>query len=489
MKVTMCDGHAMTNDANTQWIKPSDAKSWSVCARRVWLDNKAAPDLAPIEDEFEQLIIDLGLAHESAVFQRLSTTLVVHTATSPEDTQRLVVEGVPVIYQAQLVDEANGFIGFPDFLIRHESGEYQPADAKLSLSEEKKEIQVQLGFYRRMLGSKLPAIVFLGDGEQALIGDEANPVTNEFVTEMRELLASDTEPMVRYSHSKCKVCPYYTHCKPPFEAREELSLLYGIQGRAASGLECAGIQTITSLAAADPSAIPDIPYLKGLENKRRAVAQAQSYLTGKVIQLNPVTLPDGRWVHFDIEDNPLTGSGEKHVYLWGFLVPEYAQENFEYVWTDTASEDEQGWLQFLALIERYRLQYPELVLAHYSSHERSTIRAYAKRYGMENSPTVEYLLSDKSPLFDLQKPVLDSLVLPLQGYGLKDICKHKGLVNFHWEDEGSGSQWSVVQFNRFLAETDPQAKARLRADILGYNRDDVIATRRLEEWLRGKFMA
>ena len=106
---------------------------------------------------------------------------------------------------------------------------------------------------------------------------------------------------------------------------------------------------------------------------------------------------------------------------------------------------------------------------------------------MEDNATVTYLLGKDSPLFDIQKPVLDSLVLPLQGYGLKDICKHKDLVNFQWQDDDSGSQWSVVQFNRFLEETDPPVKVKLKTDILGYNRDDVIATRRLEEWLRKNF--
>ncbi|MBV1928169.1 MAG: TM0106 family RecB-like putative nuclease, partial [Gammaproteobacteria bacterium] len=370
----------------------------------------------------------------------------------------------------------------------HTSGEYQPADAKLSLSEDKKEIQVQLGFYRRMLNSNLPAIVFLGDGDTAEIGDEANPVTNQFVTEMRELLASDIEPLVRYSHSKCRACSYYAHCKPAFEAKEEISLLYGVQGRAVDGLEKHGIQTISDLAASTPENLPDVPYLKDYEKKQRAILQAQSYFSGEVHQLSTVNLPDGHWIHFDIEDNPLTDSGEKHVYLWGFLVPGFNNVDFEYVWTDAAEQDRQGWIEFLAKIKEYRERYSDLVLAHYSQHERSTIRSYAKRYDMYSNGTVQYLLGDESPLLDMQKPVLESLVLPLQGYGLKDICKHKDLVNFQWEDDSSGSQWSVVQFNRFLAENNPEMKAQLKTEILGYNRDDVIATRRLEEWLRAKFI-
>lgn len=65
-------------------------------------------------------------------------------------------EGAEIIYQAHLESSEEKLIGYPDFLIHHETGEYQPADAKLARKDEKKEIQVQLGFYRRMLGSTLP---------------------------------------------------------------------------------------------------------------------------------------------------------------------------------------------------------------------------------------------------------------------------------------------------------------------------------------------
>jgi uncharacterized protein len=470
---------------NYLFIKPSDAVAWAACLRRVWLDNKGQHEHGKTGDAFEQLVIERGMAHERHVLELLTEQYDVHEARSIEHTQQLMAQGAEVIYQAQLRNEEEGFIGFPDFLIRSKSGEYQPADAKLSLSEEKKSTQVQLGFYRRLLGGELPAIVFLGDGSTVEIGNKANAITRKFIIEMRSLLTDEREPSVRYSHSKCRVCSYYGHCKPQFEAREELSLLYGIQGRTAEELEKAEIGSIAALANSDPVALPDVPYLKGLLKKQRAVLQAQSYLDGSVHKVAPIILPQGTWVHFDIEDNPLSTSGDKHVYLWGFLVPPVGKNNFEYIWTDKEDEDEEGWIAFLDKVEKYRSLYSDLVLAHFSPHEYSTIRSYAKRYGMEENETVLYLLGDDSPLFDMQKPVLESLVLPLQGYGLKDICKHPKLVNFQWEDDSSGSQWSIVQFNQFLQETDESSKQKLKQEILGYNRDDVIATQRLEEWLRG----
>lgn len=479
---------AMTASQSTQTlIKPSDAAAWIACIRRAWLDKHQSTTVYE-PDAFNKLLSDLGLAHEAAMLARLEGQYPVIQAISFDHTQVLMQQGAPVIYQGRLVDEQQGFVGYPDFLIRHESGEYQPADAKLSLSENKKTIQIQLGIYRRLLRNELPAMVFLGDGRTGLLGNEVNPVVDEFITGMRALLDLPQQPAVRYSHSKCRICPYDAHCRPDFEAKEDISLLYGIHGKAAEHLAEAGISTISQLAMSTVESIPDVPYLKGNKRKHRAILQAGSFLSGKVFQLNKAALPEGTWIHFDIEDNPLTPDRERHVYLWGFLVPAYTRENFDYVWTDDETGDYDGWLGFLQKIEEYRSNYSPLVLAHYSNHEKATIRQYAERYAMKNHPTVTWLLGDDSPLFDMQNPVLDCLVLPLQGYGLKDICKHPDLVNFQWENEESGSQWSVVQFNRFRLETDLAEKQKLKAEILRYNRDDVIATRRLEVWIRKLFL-
>lgn len=468
-------------------IKPSDARAWSECSRRVWLDNKGDVEVVPEEDAFAHLIIERGLQHEAAVLEQLSDEYDVVHATSEKQTRDLMADGVDLIYQGELSDSDLGLLGKPDFIIRTENGDYQAADAKLSLSADKKEIQVQIGAYRRLLNTDRPGIVFLGNGEQVELADEVDKVTDRFLVEMRSLLDDDDEPEAHYAHSKCQACPYYSYCLEGFESADDLSLIYGVQGRSANGLVAQGIPTISELAKSDPADISDVPYLKG-DKKGRAVLQAKASRTGEYYQIHPITLPDGVWVHFDIEDNPLTNSGEKHVYLWGFLEPAYRQDNFCAIWTDSDTQDYDGWLAFLEKIEEYRRRYSDWVLAHYSRHERTTIEAYAKRYGMEDNQTVQYLLGDDSPLFDIQEPIKESLVLPLKGYGLKDVCKHPELVNFQWEDEGSGSQWSIVQFNNFLSESDLAKREVLKAAILGYNRDDVVATRRLEEWLREKFL-
>ena len=144
-----------------------------------------------------------------------------------------------------------------------------------------------------------------------------------------------------------------------------------------------------------------------------------------------------------------------------------------------------GWLKFLALVEEYKNKYPDLIIAHYSHYEYTTIEKYAKRYDMRKHPIVAWLLDKKNgPLFDLHKSVIDNVILPLHVYGLKDICKHEKIVNFQWKNEESGSQWSVVQFNEFQKEEDPVKREKLKKEILGYNRDDVRATRALEEWIR-----
>lgn len=464
-------------------ILASAASSWVHCPRRAWLDSNPPAGYETIEpDEFSQLVMTLGLRHEWAIKRQLEKLYQLVEAVSEAHTRALMEAGVQVIYQPQLSE--GDIVGKPDFLIRQPSGQYRAADAKLARSDDKKEIQIQLGVYRRLLGNGLPASAYLGTGEVTEIGEESEKEVEKFLASMRQMLPQTSPPPARYSESKCKACGFNAACKPGFEAKGELTLVYGIDSRSAEGLERLGITTIKQLAGADAATLPDVPYLKGHERKQRAVLQAQSYLDGSIHRLKPIALPAGTWVHFDIEVNPLTESGREHVYLWGFLTPPYTGDSFDYVWTDSEEEDRWGWDTFLAKVEAYLARHPDLLLAHFSGYERQKISLYATRYAMHDHPVVRRLLGDDSILYDLRDVVRECLVLPLASYGLKYICKHPKLVNFQWEDSESGSQWSVVQYVNYLMSALPADRERIKNNILTYNLDDVMATRKLEEWLR-----
>ncbi len=56
----------------------------------------------------------------------------------------------------------------------------------------------------------------------------------------------------------------------------------------------------------------------------------------------------------------------------------------------------------------------------------------------------------------------------MASYGLKQICKDEGLVNFQWQDDESGSQWSVVQFVKYRMELIKEPREQMKKDILTY---------------------
>jgi uncharacterized protein len=420
-------------------------------------------------------------------FEALHT---VARARSPQHLAELMRQAVPVIHQPPL--ERDDLVARPDFLVRQASGDYQPADAKLKRDIDAedaadKAVLIQVGVYRRLMGNGLPVRLVLGTGDQVEIGPDAkaDKLAEEFIASMRDLLGSSSPPPARHGATKCGKCPYHDVCMPEFIARGDLTLLADVQRPAAESLEQHGIRTITQLAATKPADIPPIPYFKHQASRTRAVLQARAYVEKRYFVLEPPRLPAGTWVHFDIETNPLSPSGSEHIYLWGLLLPPYqTNDAFRAIWTDSEADDREGWKAFLGAIAKLRRDYPDLVLAHYSPFERQKIALYARRYPEPENPEVAWLLGDASPLFDLCKVLKKSLVLPTKDYSLKTVCKHPDLVDFQWQDAGSGSQWSVVQYVRFLRSAVPDERQKLKDGILQYNLDDVKATRALETWLR-----
>ena len=468
----------------TRPIRASDATSWTLCRRRAWFDQQPSLEIDEDQDPFDQLVQSAGAQHEAEVLSLLAQHSRFETARDAQHTRQLMRDKIPLIYQPVAVDERLNLVGKPDFLIL-EGKHYRVADAKLSSSiRGRKDIQIQLALYRRLFATQDAGFVYLGNGEVVEIGPEADALADHFLQDLAMLQGMQSPPDVPFGYSKCMRCPYNELCLPRFEKEQALTLLYRLDPRSVPGLNAQGIHSIADLANADWRQLSDVPYLKGETARQLMVERAQVYLSGQWRLIEPPALPEGTWVHFDVESNPFEENGGQ-VYLWGLLMPDYETADFSYCWSDASADaDYLTWVEFLQKITALKRDHDDLILAHYGHFEITQIRLYAARYAMFDHPIVKWLLSDNSPLFDLFVVTKRCLLLPLKSYGLKSICKAPNLVNFQWELQESGSQWSVVQYLQYLEADDEQEQMLLKDDILTYNRDDVRATRALEVWLR-----
>lgn len=474
---------------NKRLISASDTHAWDHCTRLAWfafhasVDEAGAPSVAHEPDQFSQLIQAMGEDHEARILSSFAGAV---TAESVAHTQTLMEKRTPVIYQPQFLDTDLGVQGTPDFLLLTENG-YQVADVKLAMSVEKnRAIKTQLGVYQHISDTDLPAVVFLGDGDAVELSDEISALSARFLTDMTALADEPNMPDTHFGFSKCQVCLYHDYCVEHFEAQDEMTLSPAIDARTGEQLKRQGFQSLSDIASAQFDDIEPAPFLRNPDKRQRIISQAQSLKSGEVIIRKTPEWPTGTLVHFDVESDPMAADGAGEVYLWGLLTPPYDQNSFEAVWRET--DDVDTWRAFLATIAACRLRYPNLILVHYSHYERAQIQRYAERYSGFDDPTVQWLLADDGPLWDLQHFLKLHYILPVRSYGLKAICRDPRLVNFHWRDEQSGSQWSVVRYYDYvaaMAEAKVAEAHRIRDEILTYNEDDVRATAAVVDWLGG----
>lgn len=300
-------------------------------------------------------------------------------ALDEEHTTELIAARVPVIYQPKVLDKTLGVITQPDFLFSEPAG-YRAAGATLARSiENKLDLRIQLAVYLKVLKTDLPTKALLGNGESVLNWLKDLVKAGEFLADIKHL-AGTSRPEVHFGSSRCNACPYRERCVPEFQATGDLGQNYFIDVRAIRHLEALGIYTLADLAGLVVEAIPDVPYLKG-DKIASAVLQAQAFLELRPVVCTEPPRVEGTPIHFDIETNPLAVESDGEVYLWGFLVPPYEKDDFEYVWHDVGAEaDLQGWNRFLEVVAEQGARYPGAVYVRYARFQQYVISLYAKKF-------------------------------------------------------------------------------------------------------------
>lgn len=378
------------------------------------------------------------------------------------------------IYHGVLMHE--NWVGMPDLLEarpgKSELGDWHyvvyDVQGSLDMGDQYK---FQLVFYslilERLQGVR-PKEAFVMDPS----GNTRSFLVDDFVDQFhitREQIEKilEGEKPAPFLKAGCKRTPWYSLCLEGSKECSDVSLIFRISQADQRRLYDIGIRTVSQLADADvtdlQSKLEDWPFDKLV----RFNNQARVLISEKPLVLKKPNFPAVRYeVYFDIESDP---TRDIH-YLLGVLIKDIKSGSKEYKYFFAKDKEEEpliwkNFLDFLAGLD-------DFVIYHYAYLERVVFDIFSLKYGAPSSLISKF----KENTIDLYNQTVDSVILPLYFYSLKDVA---GSIGYKWDDPEAGGAESVVWYNEWLEKRSDSTLKR----ILKYNEDDVRATMAIKEWL------
>ena len=277
----------------------------------------------------------------------------------------------------------------------------------------------------------------------------------------------DGEKPAPFLKSGCKRTPWYSLCFEGAKECNDVSLIFRISQADQRRLYDIGIRTVGDLASSDvndlQTKLEDWPFDKLV----RFNNQARVLVSQEPLVLKKPNFPEVKYeVYFDIESDP---TRDIH-YLLGVLVKDTNTNSTEYKYFFANNKEEEPliWKKFLDFL----VGLDDFVIYHYAYMEKVVFDLFALKYGAPSGLISKF----KENTIDLYIHTVESVVLPLYFYSLKDVA---GYIGYKWDDPEAGGAESVVWYNEWL-ETKSD---NLLKKLLKYNEDDVRATLAIKEWL------
>ena len=476
---------------------------WALMRR---LDDKLGRITAQPQPEDDMLVRagKLGTIHELATLETLrATRRVVEFAPAfgsrdadAAASLAALEERADVLFQATFFD--GRLIGYADFIMLNDAGEYEVYDTKLARSA-KITALLQLAAYSDQLvrlGIPIgPEVhLLLGDGSTSTHAvRDILPVFRRRRARLQNIIDEkqrDAAP-TEWGDPRYTACGRCAECTAQVEATRDVLLVAGIQLTQRHRLAAAGIHTIDELAEA-PSVIDGMA--ASTVAALRAQARVQVRTAGDVPAFEvfaPQTLsalpePSAGDIFFDFEGDPLysedAGGGKEWGldYLFGLVE---ADESFRTFWAHDYAEEREALIAFLAYVAERRAAHPDLHIYHYAAYERTHLLSLAARHGV-GEEQVDDLLR-QGVLIDLYPMVKKAVRVGSHSYSIKK------LEPLYMPSERSGvanAADSVQEYADARALIDSgsldEGQAKLDA-IASYNEYDCVSTLRLRDWLLG----
>ncbi|OGM96654.1 MAG: hypothetical protein A3B86_04720 [Candidatus Yanofskybacteria bacterium RIFCSPHIGHO2_02_FULL_38_22b] len=387
-------------------------------------------------------------------------------------TLELMRQGKNVYHGALMFED---WAGIPDLLEarpgKSDLGDwhYVVYDVQPTL-ELRDENKFQLVFYslilERLQGVR-PKEAYIIDAD----GNERSFKVDDFVDQFHltrgqiEKILEGEKP-APFLKSGCKRTPWYSLCLSETQGCNDVSLVFKMSQADQRRLYSVGIRTVNDMATADvddlQSKLEDWPFDKLV----RFNNQAKVLVSNQPLIIRKPNFPEVEYeIYFDIEADPMQDVD----YLLGYLVKTKGRTEYKYFLAKDKSEEKEVWkkfLDFLAGLENF-------VIYHYAYYEKQVFDRLTLRYGAPSVLVEKF----RENTIDLHQRLVDTAVLPLYFYSLKDVA---GYLGYKWDDPEAGGAESVVWYNNWLDKRDDAIMKK----ILKYNEDDVMATLLIKEWLQ-----
>lgn len=424
-----------------------------------------------------QMIYEGGLKHEkeaikSRKFEEIKPELFRDLDEAFLATLELMKQGKN-IYHGVLMDKH--WVGIPDLL------EARPGKSNLgdhyyvvydvkSSRDIRDEYKFQLTFYSLILEqiqgvrpTEAHIINSLGEERSFLIEDFMDYF--HLTTPIVEKILDGEKPPP-FLKSGCKQSPWYSLCLEDTQSCNDISLVYRLSQADQKRFYDLGIHTVEDLAAADLDNLYANLQEWQFDKLLRFYTQAQVLVSKEPKFLRKYNFPKVETeIYFDIESDPTEGID----YLLGILIKKGSKApEYKYLLAKDKEDEGRIWNEFLEFLDGL----DDFAIYHYAYYEKEVFRRLSNKYGV----SAELENKFRNNAVDLHLAVMSSVVLPLYFYGLKDIAKYLG---FKWTSEDAGGAESVVWYNQWLEKKDK----KIMDKIIQYNKDDVLATLYVKEWL------
>lgn len=378
------------------------------------------------------------------------------------------------IYHGVLMSE--DWVGMPDLLEARPGKSwlgdhyYVVYDAQSSL-DLRDEYKFQLIFYslilERIQGVR-PEEAYVIDPE----GNERSFMIKDFIDQFHltrlqiEKILNGEKP-APFLKAGCKRTPWYSLCLSETQGCSDVSLIYRMSQSDQRRLYDIGIRTVDDMAAANLNTLQEKLEDWQFDKIMRFSNQAKALVTGQPTITRKPNFPNVRYdVYFDIESDPLRDID----YLLGFCVKDNqtGKTEYKYFLAKDKEHEPEIWTRFLD----YLASLEDFVIYHYAFYERQVFDRLASRYGAPAALIEKF----KENTIDLHLKLVDTAILPIYFYSLKDVGAYLG---YTWSDPHAGGAESVVWYSEWLDKGDQAIMTK----ILRYNEDDVRATMTIKDWL------